>query len=114
MYDPEKEYNNMLEKLKAICKQKRVSRYSLAKYTGMSTSSISALMEGETRPYIYTIFLICNALGITIKDLLDDNSTERDQEERQLIIQYRLLTSEKKKQLKVYMDMLQQYEGETK
>lgn len=112
MCDPEKEYKDMLEKLIMICKQKKVSQYYLAKHTGISTSSISALMKGETRPYIYTILLICNALGITLNDLLDEDNIERDKEERWLLAKYRLLTSEKKKLLKVYVDMLLQYEEE--
>lgn len=114
MRDPEREYKDMLEKLIVICKQKKVSQYYLAKHTGMSTSSISAMMKGETRPYIYTLLLICNALGITLRDLLEDNNVERDKEERWLIAKYRVLTPDKKKQLKVYMDMLQQYEESSK
>lgn len=110
MRDPEREYKDMLEKLIMICKQKKVSQYYLAKHTGISTSSISALMKGETRPYIYTLLIICNALGITLRDLLEDNKVERDKEERWLLAKYRLLTPEKKKLLKVYVDMLQQYE----
>ena len=55
-----------IAKLKTICQNKNITQYALAKATGMSTSSISCLMRGETKPYIYTVLTICDALNVTI------------------------------------------------
>lgn len=58
MYNPDEDYQAMLTKLKTICKNKNITQYALAKATGMSTSSMSCLMRGETKPYIYTVLTI--------------------------------------------------------
>ena len=112
MYDPDKEYPNMLKKLKTICGQKHISQYALAKATGMSTSSINSLMKGETKPYIYTILMICGALDISIQELFQYENPTLDQEEDAMLSMYRQLPEEKRKQLKQYADMLYQYKGE--
>ena len=96
MYNPDEDYQAMLTKLKAICKNKNITQYALAKATGMSTSSMSCLMRGETKPYIYTVLTIC----------------EEDEDVREMIEAYQCLSPEKKRMLKVYMDMLLQYGGE--
>lgn len=78
----------------------------------MSTSSLSCLMRGETKPYIYTVLTICDALDVTIADLLEKQASEYSEDEEVLIRVYRSLSSEKKRMIKVYMDMLSQYNGE--
>lgn len=77
MYNPDEDYQVMLAKLKTICQNKNITQYALAKATGMSTSSISCLMRGETKPYIYTVLTICDALNVTIADLLERQGTMR-------------------------------------
>lgn len=110
MYNPDEDYQAMLTKLRTICINKNITQYALAKATGMSTSSISCLMRGETKPYIYTVLTICDALNVTIADLLERQEDDEDVEE--LIRAYRCLSPGKNRMLKVYMDMLLQYGGE--
>lgn len=99
MYNADDDYRLMLGKLKAICREKNISQYALAQKAGMSTSSISYLMRGETQPYIGTLLMICNALGVTLNDLLDMPAQEgelcaADDEER-LLSCYRELSEQK-------------------
>ena len=47
-----------------------VSYYALAREADISTSTLHALMAGKTRPYLYTVYKICNALDISILDLM--------------------------------------------
>ena len=61
MYDSEKEYQMMFERLKDICKQRNITNYALAKATNLSNSSISNLMNGKTTPYVDTLLRICSA-----------------------------------------------------
>ena len=112
MHKPDEEYQLMLDKLKMICKQKNITHYALAKATGMSTSSISCLMKGKTKPYIYTMLIICDALDVSIAELLENGSFGCDTEEENLIRDFRCLSQEKKRMLRVYADMLLQYNGE--
>ena len=110
MYNPDEDYQVMLAKLRTICQNKNITQYALAKATGMSTSSLSCLMRGETKPYVYTVLTICDALNVTIADLLERQGYDEDLED--LIEVYRCLSSEKKRMLKVYMDMILHYNGE--
>ena len=81
----------------------------------MSTSTLHALMAGKTKPYMYTVYKICNALDISIMDLLDDedmseNTTELSAKEREIISTYRKYSRSKKRMLEMYMRMLEQFE----
>lgn len=81
----------------------------------MSTSTLHALMAGKTKPYMYTVYKICNALDISIMDLLDDedmseNTTELSAKEREIISTYRKYSRSKKRMLETYMRMLEQFE----
>lgn len=46
MYNPEEDYQRMLDRLDAIRVQKKMSKYALAKAMGMSSSSMSNLLNG--------------------------------------------------------------------
>lgn len=113
MYNPEKEYQLILSRLKLICSQKNLTTYSLSKVTGISTSSLSNLMNGKTKPYIYTLLIICNALEISLSDLLEHKDSDRE-DECQIISIYHSLPPEKKKLFKIYLDMLVQYTEDLK
>lgn len=47
-------------------------QYALAKAPGMSTSSINNMMKGKSTPYLYILFLICDALKVPAAQLLED------------------------------------------
>lgn len=112
MYRSEEEYQAMLKRLREICQQKNMTQYALAKVTGMSTSSMNNLMKGVTRPYIYTILMICEALDVSIGELFEHRDSGYEEDEEVLIRAYRCLPPEKRKMLRVYMDMLVKYTGE--
>ena len=69
MYNPDEEYQRMLEKFKIICRQKNKTQYALAKATGVSDSSIWNIMNGVSKPYVYTMLLLCEALEISMGEL---------------------------------------------
>ena len=121
MYDPDEKCSIMAEAIKKFCKEKSITLYALAKAAGISTSTISYLVNGKTNPQIYTVLLICNVLDVTIGELIDDNLEDdserssdypengRTAEEEKLVEKYRCLSERKKDLLKVYLDMLMQY-----
>lgn len=108
MYDPDIEYQHMLEKFKMVCKQKNKSQYALAKDTGVSDSSIWNIMNGVSKPYVYTMLLLCEALGISMGELFSNPGLSI--EEEVLVNTYRLLSPKKRKMLEVYVEMLLQYD----
>lgn len=112
MNNPDEEYLLIMERLKHILEQKNMSKYALAKATKMSTSSVNSLMNGKTKPYLYTLLLICETLEVPIVELFEHES-DRDSTEDWIINAYRSMSSEKRKMLNVYVDMLVQYKGNT-
>ena len=127
MYNPDEECKTMINKLKKICKLRNITPYALAKEAGISTSTMSYLMKGKTKPYVYTILMLCNVLDIHISELFDDNMFNDSRttsiysegkmkyitcKEEEMLIWYRYLSDEKKELLRIYVDMLRKYDGE--
>lgn len=102
-------YQKMLEKLREHCEREKMSIYALAKNTNLSTSSLSNLLNGKTKPYVYTLLLICDALSISITDLADKD-VSMTEDEKWIISSYRSLSTKKKEMLTTYIKMLSQYE----
>lgn len=111
MYNPDEDYQRMLDKLNVIRKQKNMSKYALAKATGMSSSSMCSLLNGETKPYLYNMLLICSVLEISMGELFEKRNCKQESEE-QVIRTYRSMSPEKQRLLQIYADMLLQYKGE--
>ena len=121
MYDPDKECKEMIETVKRLCEQKNITPHALAKQAGISTSTISYLVNGKTKPQVYTVLLLCNVLGVRISDLFDTVATTEISESRvqyitydeeKLLECYRELSDKKRELLRIYVDMLRQYEDE--
>lgn len=72
MYNPDKECNKLCQRIRKLCKLKNISNYMLSQKASLSTSTVHSILVGNTRPQIYTLFQICNALEISVCDLLDD------------------------------------------
>lgn len=123
MYDPDEECKEIIATIKKLCEQKNMTPHALAKEAGISTSTISYLVSGKTKPQVYTILVLCNVLGVRISDLFDDSvvSTEISEsgvqyitcEEEKLLDCYRELSDKKRDLLKIYVDMLRRYEDES-
>ena len=121
MYDPDEECKAMIATIKILCEQKNMTPHALAKEAGISTSTISYLVNGKTKPQVYTVLMLCNVLGVRISDLFDNVvSTEISEsgiqyityEEEKLLDCYRGLSDKKRELLRIYVDMLRRYEDE--
>lgn len=125
MYNPEEECKSMILSLKRLCEEKNITPHALAKEAGIATSTISYLMNGKTKPQVYTVLLVCNVLGVRISELFSDHVVfdERKEmhietsempcitfEEEELLHSYRRLSDKKRELLRIYVDMLQQYD----
>lgn len=121
MYDPDEECKAMIATIKRLCEQKNMTPHALVKEAGISTSTISYLVNEKTKPQVYTILILCNVLGVRLSDLFDNVATTEifesgiqyiTYEEEKLLDCYRGLSDEKRKLLRIYVDMLRQYENE--
>ena len=97
MYNPDEECKAMVAALKKLCEQKGMSPHALAKEAGISTSTISYLMKGKTRPQVYTVLELCNVLGVSINELFDRPDADMSAETG---IQY--ITCDEKNMLECY------------
>ena len=76
---------------------------------------MSYLVNGKTKPQLYTLLVICNVLGISIGDLFEEekSSTEKEKteekSEEKLLAGYRQLSDRKKEMLQTYVEMLMEY-----
>lgn len=76
-YDPERECSKMVQRLRKICAAKGISVYAAARKANISVSTLNELLNEKTRPQLYTLYKICNALDIRIVDLFDDNAQHK-------------------------------------
>lgn len=130
MYNIEKECENLIQNIKLLCQMKSLSNNSLARRAGISPSATSDLLGGKTKPQFYTLLQLCNALEVTVDELLglsssdkkhsemdeDDGREKRSKsivglnvEERELLLLYSHLSVAKKEMLRIYIDMLIEY-----
>ena len=71
-YNPEEKCEQLVENIKLLCKERAISYYALARKADISTSALHSMMTGKTKPYMYTVYKLCNALEIPISELLID------------------------------------------
>lgn len=63
MYNPEEECEKIARKIKLLIEVKGMSIYSTAEKAGISPSTLNELLHERSRPQMYTLFKVCNALG---------------------------------------------------
>lgn len=69
------------ERLFKIMKKKNVSQYELANITGIGQSTISDWKTKKTNPSADKLMKICDALDISIEELLQDTMTSKQKRE---------------------------------
>lgn len=114
-YDPDKECSDLVQRMRKICAAKGISMYAAARKANISVSTLNEIMNEKTRPQLYTLFKICNALEIRMGDLFHDSITsENESKERSksTMIEYQYLPKWKQKMVDQYVSMVAQYESE--
>ncbi len=67
-------------KIERIRKERGLSQYQLAMFSGLSTSYIPDLEKGLKCPTVETLDNICYALDITLKDFFTENECNLSQD----------------------------------
>ncbi|WP_418235174.1 helix-turn-helix domain-containing protein [Butyricicoccus sp.] len=106
----------MVQRLRKICAAKGISVYAAARKANISVSTLNELLNEKTRPQLYTLYKICNALDIRIVDLFDDNASisKQDRQINHMIVEYQYLPKWKQKLVEQYIEMVAQYERRLK
>lgn len=117
-YNPEEKCEQLVENIKLLCKERAISYYALAQKADISTSALHSMMTGKTKPYMYTVYKLCNALEIPISELLIDEECEEKEvltfDELQMLAVYRQLSVGEKDLIHDVVKLLQGYEGKRK
>lgn len=102
-----KEGIDVIQKIHRLCDKKGYSFYKLAKEANLSQSTIRNMDTKHTVPSIYTLSMICKALGITLSDFFSD--TEQVSDEEVLFLScYRRLSPERRKIAAEFLAFLEQ------
>ena len=117
-YNPEEKCEQLVENIKLLCKERAISHYALAQKADISTSALHSMMTGKTKPYMYTVYKLCNALEIPISELLIDEECEEKEvltfDELQMLAVYRQLSVGEKDLIHDVVKLLQGYEVKRK
>lgn len=117
-YNPEEKCEQLVENIKLLCKERAISYYALAQKADISTSALHSMMTGKTKPYMYTVYKLCNALEIPISGLLIDEECEEQEvltfDELQMLAVYRQLSVGEKDLIHDVVKLLQGYEVKRK
>ena len=117
-YNPEEKCEQLVENIKLLCKERAISYYALAQKADISTSALQSMMTGKTKPYMYTVYKLCNALEIPISELLIDEECEEKEvltfDELQMLAVYRQLSVGEKDLIHDVVKLLQGYEVKRK
>ena len=117
-YNPEEKCEQLVENIKLLCNERAISYYALAQKADISTSALHSMMTGKTKPYMYTVYKLCNALEIPISELLIDEECEEQEvltfDELQMLAVYRQLSVGEKDLIHDVVKLLQGYEVKRK
>ena len=122
MYNIDQACRKLIENIRNLCVEKQMTMYHLAHESDISQSTLSDLFRGKTKPQVYTLFKICNALEINIESLFEgisereilldvSNDVQEKEQLLKLLQKYEGLTDDKMKLLELYVDMLKKYDN---
>ena len=106
--------NDYAEKILYLSRLNGWSTYDLAKYSGVKQSTISSWSSGRNQPSIKNLEKICDALGISIEDFLENDQFRLADESFQLCMIYRRLDTNRKAMLFSYAKYLDSENGKEK
>lgn len=110
LYEPDEECEKLVRKIKYLIEVKGISIYNTAERAGISPSTLNELLHNRSKPQVYTLFKLCNALEVSLDDMFDLGESNLATDEEKLLFSYRYLPNWKRKKLNEYIEMLIQYE----
>lgn len=110
LYNPDEECEKLVRKIRRLIDAKGMSIYNTAERARISPSTLNELLHKRSRPQMYTLFKLCNALEVPLKDMFDVETGELATDEEKLLFSYRHLPKWKREKLNEYIEMLIQYE----
>ena len=87
------------QRIRQLMKERGLTEYRLALDSGLSKSTVSALLHRNTTPSVPTIEAVCSTLGITVSQFFaeEGDSLPVNEEQRLLLQRYAQLTETQKR-----------------
>lgn len=87
------------QRIRELMRERGLTEYRLALDSGLSKSTISAMLHRDTAPSIPTLEAVCRVLGISVSQFFaeEGNSLTITEEQRLLLQRYAQLTDSQKK-----------------
>ena len=77
--------NYIIDKIEMLRQKRNLSRYRLARRSGLALSSVSNLLNRKNVPTIYTLEKLCAGLGVTMAQFFSNDNAKpnltKEQEE---------------------------------
>lgn len=98
--------NYIAKRINELCEMQGISKYQLAKQSGISESSISNLINRHSDPQCSTINKICDGFGITMSQFFLNNEKRCDltAEQQNILNLWDTLESNDKKLVEAYIE----------
>lgn len=114
MYNTKKKCMEVARRFEQLCEERGTTPYKIARYSGLSSSTVSCFLTGKTVPRIDTMMMLCNQLGVSVTDIFDEREMAEvhAQDEEIVLHTYRNLPEDKKKSFLSYLKMLDRYTEE--
>ena len=95
----------IVDKIEMLCKKRKISRYRLARRSGLALSSVSTLLNRKSVPTIYTLDKICQGLGVTLAQFFTAENTRPDltKEQEEFLAILDEFTDEEKARVAAFM-----------
>lgn len=99
MYNTKEKCMEIARRFEQLCEERGTTPYKIARYFGMSSSTVSYFLAGKIVPRIDTVMILCNQLGVTVADVFDEREPAEvyAQDEELVLHTYRNLPEDKKK-----------------
>ncbi len=95
----------IINRLLYLCEKKNISRYRLARLSGISQSSISNLITRKSIPNILTLEKLCDGLGMTLSQFFanDEEIIDLTTDQMELLVGWNELSENEKSLVKAYI-----------
>ena len=96
---------DVLERIKALSRERNYSYYELAKRSGIPYSTLNTLLLKNTQPSLPTLRRLCNGLGISLQQFFagEDEVLSLTPEQKNCLSLFSVLTAEEQALAIAYM-----------
>ena len=97
-------------RIQELMKRSGYNTYLLSKHSGVSMSSLSAILDKHAQPRVGTIEKICKAFDITISQFFDRSSSDLSKNQWKLLASFSSLDEKHQRQVIAYSGFLEREE----